>query len=104
MAEMNSPLSSERLLLRPWKETDLEPFYQLNSDPEVMAFFPVTLSHKESDALAAEIQQRLLDNGWGFWAVQERLGNRFIGFLGLNQPNLDLPFSPCVEIGWRLDR
>ena len=26
----------------------------------------------------------------------------FIGFLGLHIPIAELPFSPCVEIGWRL--
>lgn len=25
-----------------------------------------------------------------------------MGFVGLHEPAADLPFSPCVEIGWRL--
>jgi len=29
---------------------------------------------------------------------------QFIGFIGLNEPGYTLPFSPCVEIGWRLAR
>jgi RimJ/RimL family protein N-acetyltransferase len=28
----------------------------------------------------------------------------FIGFVGLSVPRRALPFSPCVEIGWRLAR
>jgi RimJ/RimL family protein N-acetyltransferase len=27
-----------------------------------------------------------------------------IGFVGLNQPTSELPFNPCVEVGWRLDK
>ena len=46
---------------------------------------------------------RLIETrGWGFWAVEERASNQFIGFVGLHVPSDDLPFSPCVEIGWRL--
>ena len=26
----------------------------------------------------------------------------FIGFVGLSKPDFDAPFTPCVEIGWRL--
>jgi len=28
----------------------------------------------------------------------------FIGFVGLHEPHYELPFNPCVEIGWRLAR
>lgn len=46
---------------------------------------------------------RLIDErGWGFWPVEERASGRFIGFVGLHVPSDELPFSPCVEIGWRL--
>ena len=31
-----------------------------------------------------------------------RLDGSFIGFIGLNVPSFDAPFTPCVEIGWRL--
>ena len=27
-----------------------------------------------------------------------------IGFIGLQPPAVELPFSPCIEIGWRLAR
>ena len=42
--------------LRPWRlETDLEPFFILNSDPQVMKYFPSPLTRAESDALALKI-------------------------------------------------
>jgi RimJ/RimL family protein N-acetyltransferase len=31
-------LETERLLLRPWRMDDLEPFARLNQDPEVMRY------------------------------------------------------------------
>ena len=101
---MMEPITTERLILRSWKDSDYLPFFRINSDPDVMEYFPVLLSHKESDEMATEIQHRINKNGWGFWAVEEKKSKMFIGFVGLNQPTYELPFNPCVEIGWRLSR
>ncbi|MBM7706349.1 RimJ/RimL family protein N-acetyltransferase [Chryseomicrobium aureum] len=39
-------IETPRLIVRDWKDTDLEPFRQLNADEEVMRFFPKTLSKR----------------------------------------------------------
>ena len=98
------PITTARLILRSWKDSDYLPFFKINSDPDVMEYFPALLSREESDEMATEIQHRINNNGWGFWAVEEKKSKMFIGFVGLNQPNYELPFNPCVEIGWRLSR
>ena len=36
----DSTIKTERLILRPWREEDLESFARLNADPRVMEFFP----------------------------------------------------------------
>lgn len=101
--ELNE-VSTERLQLRQWRETDYPAFAQINADPEVMAFFPCTLSTQQSNALAARCTAQIDERGWGLWAVALKQGNKFIGFTGLNLCGNDLPFSPCTEIAWRLDR
>lgn len=95
-------LSTKRLKLRQWKKSDFQPFAVLNSDKEVMEFFPKTLSSKTSLEIALKLQDFINRNGWGFWAVEKLEDKKFIGFVGLNKPDYQLPFSPCVEIGWRL--
>lgn len=98
-------LTTERLILRAWRDADYQPFFEfVNSDPEVMEYFPSTLSREESNKLAVAIQRRLAENGWGLWAVEEKASGQFIGFVGLNSPQVALPFSPCVEVGWRLSK
>lgn len=97
-------LETDRLLLRPWQDSDLEPFAALNQDPEVMEFFPKRLSRQESDELVSQIQSRFLKYGYCFWAVELKATGEFIGFLGLNVPGFEAHFTPCVEIGWRLAR
>ncbi|MCG8122675.1 MAG: GNAT family N-acetyltransferase, partial [Candidatus Thiodiazotropha taylori] len=71
---------TQRLLLRPWRSSDLEPFAQLNADPEVMSYFPDTLSREQSDDLAQRCQQLIQQRGWGFWAVEHKRIDTFIGF------------------------
>ncbi|MGH9574199.1 MAG: GNAT family N-acetyltransferase [Candidatus Acidiferrales bacterium] len=95
-------IESERILLRQWRSTDAEPFAILNADARVMEFFPSTRSRQESDAIIDTIEKRIDQHGFGFWAAELKASETFIGFIGLNVPGYALPFSPCVEIGWRL--
>ncbi|MDT8429741.1 MAG: GNAT family N-acetyltransferase [Pseudomonadales bacterium] len=93
---------TDRLLLRQWRDSDKEPFSTLNADPRVMEYFPSLLSRSESDSVADRCKSLIADKGWGLWAAELKESKLFIGFVGLHIPSDDLPFSPCVEIGWRL--
>ncbi|MCC5575346.1 GNAT family N-acetyltransferase [Microtetraspora sp. AC03309] len=95
-------IETERLVLRRWQEKDREPFAALNADPEVMEYFPATLTRERSDALADRVAAEFDDCGFGLWAVE--LSGTFIGFTGLSVPRFIAHFTPCVEIGWRLAR
>lgn len=95
-------IQSERLILRPWKHTDLEAFAQLNADPRVMEYFPSMLSQNESDDLAQRISAKLEEQGWGLWAVSIPNIADFIGFIGLARPTFEAHFTPAIEVGWRL--
>jgi RimJ/RimL family protein N-acetyltransferase len=101
MAELIE-IETERLRLRQWIESDREPFARLNADPRVMEFFPSILDRAASDAMIDRLQTKIIEKDWGFWAVESKQDKQFIGFVGLEIPKADLPFSPCVEIGWRL--
>jgi len=76
-------LRTERLLLRQWRDEDLEPFAELNADPETMRYFPARLTRQESDAYAESIRRHLADEGRGLWAVEVTGCGSFIGFVGL---------------------
>ncbi len=97
-------LETERLRLRQWRESDWPVFAEMSAHPEVMAYFPKLLQAKESRELAEKYQQLLVRQGWGLWAVALKEPDQFIGFVGLHAPSADLPFSPCLEIAWRLHR
>jgi RimJ/RimL family protein N-acetyltransferase len=93
---------TQRLRLRQWRQADREPFASINADPKVMEFFPSLLDRAESDVMADRCQSLIAEYGWGLWAVEKRNTGQFMGFVGLHVPIAELPFSPCVEIGWRL--
>lgn len=97
-------LKTNRLQLRQWKSSDHDAFYAMSSDPQVMEYFPNVLSRAESDAIANKCQSLIADNGWGVWAVELSETKEFIGMIGLYQPSSELPYSPCIEILWRLAR
>jgi RimJ/RimL family protein N-acetyltransferase len=95
-------LTTERLLLRRWRDEDLPPFAALNADPLVMEYFPAVLSREESDARATGIRRHFEERGFGLWAVEIWGVTPFAGFIGLSVPRFEAEFTPCVEIGWRL--
>jgi RimJ/RimL family protein N-acetyltransferase len=102
MDKRASELTTPRLRLRRWRESDLEAFAELNGDPRVMENFPKLLPRDESDALARRIEAHFEQHGYGLWAVEVAGAAPFIGFTGLSIPAFEAPFTPCVEIGWRL--
>jgi ribosomal-protein-alanine N-acetyltransferase len=97
-------LQTQRLVLRPFQEADLDPFARLNADAETMRFFPAPRTREQSDAEARRIMERFVTAGWGLWAAELPGRDPFIGFIGLSEPRFQAHFTPCVEIGWRLAR
>jgi len=76
----------------------------MNRDPEVMQFFAALQSEESSNATIDAWKSQLARQGWSNWAVELAEAAEFIGFIGLTVPRRTLPFSPCVEIGWRISR
>jgi RimJ/RimL family protein N-acetyltransferase len=58
-------LSTSRLILRPWRDADLNAFARLNDDAAVMEFMGRHLSRDESDASAARLRADIEQRGWG---------------------------------------
>ncbi len=100
---MSTIIETPRLLLRNWQEDDRAFFHEINSDPEIMEFFPALRSREESDALMDRIVAMINDDNFGFYALQDKNTGDVVGFTGLIRTDLE-PFMPkgVLEIGWRL--
>jgi len=97
-------IDTPRLTLRAWREADREPFAAMNADPAVMEFFPAPQARAQCDAMIDGWNTQLALEGWSNWAVERRDTGELAGFVGLTRPVRVLPFTPCVEVGWRLAR
>ena len=95
-------MSTDRLLMRRWLESDREPFAALNGDPETMRYFAATLSRVQSDAFVDRIESLFDEQGFGLWALEIAETGEFIGFTGLNPMPDGVPGAGGLEIGWRL--
>ncbi|MBX2825498.1 MAG: GNAT family N-acetyltransferase [Gammaproteobacteria bacterium] len=95
-------LETDRLRLRQWIDADIEPFIALNQDKRVMRYFPNLYSEAETRNMISLCQKSIDENGWGFWAVDLKSTQEFIGMVGLNRIPDDIPLDDTLEVGWRL--
>lgn len=98
-------LETERLLLRTFKESDLDAMTAINQDPKVMQHFPSLLDQEQTAKLIQKITNYQYKYGYSLYAVELKSTSEMIGFVGLlfrNKEEFDAPFMPSTEIGWRL--
>lgn len=95
---------SPRLRFRDWKDIDIEKFETINNDKEIMEFFPNILSKDETKKLYDVIRNEFKQYGYGLYAVEDKEHGNFIGFIGFHWARFESDFTPCIEIGWRLDK
>jgi RimJ/RimL family protein N-acetyltransferase len=97
-------IATERLLLRRWEERDRPVFYAHCADPEVMRYFPATMTPTEVDETIDRQNGFHDEYGYCFWAVEERASGAMLGFCGLKPGAEGTPLENEVEIGWRFGR
>lgn len=95
-------LTTARLILRDWRDDDREPFAALSADPRVMEHYPAPLTRVESDAFIDRARLHIAAHDWGLWAIERQADGRLIGSAGLWEIPWGAPFTPAVEVGWRL--
>lgn len=96
-------LETERLISRNWRETDRELFHEINSDEQVMQFFPIRRNRYQSDQMMDFLRDGIAQNQMGFTPIELKKTGECLGFCGLHYcgEELKLP-KGTVEIGWRL--
>src|SRR5688572_14217259 len=104
---MSQPwIKTGRLLLRRWRDDDVEPFAEMCSDPEVMRYIGsgATRTRAQAQASIEAYERGWEENGFGLFAVELLEDGGFVGFTGLSEPTFLPEVMPAVEIGWRFAR
>jgi len=96
--------TSQRLGFRNWEAGDEEIMVLINSDPEVMEFFPSILSISQTQDFINRMKAHFLKSGFCYFAVDKLENNECVGFVGLMEKGFESDFTPCIDIGWRLAR
>jgi RimJ/RimL family protein N-acetyltransferase len=96
---------TERLVLRSWRDEDVDAFEAACNTPEVTRFLGGLQTREEIAAAVARIPAGEEEHGYCFWAMDRRSDGEFLGFCGLKALTGD-GASPTIlgqpEIGWRL--
>jgi RimJ/RimL family protein N-acetyltransferase len=95
-------LETDRLVLRTFQTTDIDPMTLIDQDPKVCQYLPAIGTRTSTEAGVQRIIQHYEERGFSLYAVELKKSCEFIGFLGLITPSFQAHFTPAVEIGWRL--
>jgi|SRR5690348_4616155 RimJ/RimL family protein N-acetyltransferase len=95
-------LDTQRLILRQFRQDDFEALAAIHADPEVMRYLGDgrPKSRAETWLMMASYLGHWELRGYGLWAVEEKATRRFIGRIGLLNPE----GWPGLEVAWTLAR
>jgi RimJ/RimL family protein N-acetyltransferase len=94
-------LETQRLILRDWREDDLDALHALCSDPKVMATIGPLQDRETARAGLGRLMARTARAGHTFWALERKADERMIGFCGVARGTVP-QIENEIEIGWRL--
>jgi RimJ/RimL family protein N-acetyltransferase len=93
-------LRTERLVLRAFREDDLDAWAEIVSDEETARYIGGVRTREEAWRTIATYLGHWALRGYGQWAVERRLDGRLVGRAGLWYPE----GWPELEVGWTLHR
>jgi RimJ/RimL family protein N-acetyltransferase len=95
-------IRTPRLVLREWRDTDVDGFAAMSNDPRVMEFFPSLLDRAQVIAQIARYRAHFAEHGFGFLVIEVPGVADFVGLCGMAHVRFQAHFAPAVEIGWRV--
>lgn len=89
-----------RLIVAEIDKHDADLLFQLNSNRQVMRFFPNVLDYDENRRMIEQILDQYEKHGYCFWKLLLRNGKAFIGIAGLLHQEID--GDEEIEISYRI--
>ncbi len=96
-------IETARLILRPWRDTDREPYAAMSGDRRVMDWLgSEPLSRRQSDAAIDRLRAEFDRLGHGVLVIERKADGLFLGCVALAAVPHSPPVPQGLEIGWRL--
>lgn len=97
--------TTERLLVREWRDEDAEPLATMGADAEFVRYLqgrPWTID----DAVSMISTCRAVQNQIGvtLWALEDRHDGALVGYCGFGVTNASCVRTDLIEIGWGIER
>ncbi len=88
--------------MRQWTNADIEPFADMNADPQVMEYFLSTTPRERSYELVKMLRDDIEKNRYGWFVLERKDTPGFAGMMAIDDVRYEVPYHPRREIGWRL--
>jgi [ribosomal protein S5]-alanine N-acetyltransferase len=95
-------LETDRLTLREFEPSDLDPYAAMIGDPETMRYYPRPYSRAEAESFIQGNLARYRAYGFGVWVIEEKATRSFLGDCGLAISLVE--GIPEVEVMWHVVR
>ena len=95
-------IETERLILRTWESEDAEALFNINQDTKLVEWLGNSMTMEQVKNFIVAKNNQAEKYGYTLWATELKEAGELIGFIGLNYISWEAPFTPAVEIGWRL--
>lgn len=100
---MATVLRTDRLLLRPLEQADLNALKVLHAEPSFW-WYPLGRgqTEEETEVFLGRVFESYQSGDIGLEAVVDHVSGELAGWAGLSVPNFLPEILPAVEVGWRL--
>ncbi|MDQ8202697.1 GNAT family N-acetyltransferase [Pelagicoccus sp. SDUM812003] len=95
-------IETARLILRPFREEDLDDEFSILGDPETMSFYPRPYTKAEVAGVIAQNIQTYESSGYGLFAAIDKRSGRYVGDCGITIQKID--GEELFEVGYRIHK
>ena len=97
-------IETARLLLRDWRDADIDAFDRHTNTPAVMRWLGGVMSREKlEESIRGRLMRWQKERGFTFWVVERKADGELLGFCGLKLADTEgAPIEGMHEIGWRL--
>jgi len=98
-------LTTRRLVVRSWRDDDVEPLATMGRDPEFVRYLQGRLwTRADAEDMIDRCRTTEASIGVTMWALEDLRNGELVGYCGFAPTNATCLRPEVLEIGWAIDR